>query len=200
MYCVLSQVVGGGPITYIHIVQGGCSPKTSPTKVNDKPRLESGTLSPGQKVLLPPAAVHRGQKPPESGAQQVLPGKLGGNNLNAESVGKLALEMDLYKDMPELVNDVGVADSSDTESTCSSSNSWLDDGDDAKRMINETRRLLLAHQEHAMTLAELVEDFGLQEDPSNISVQGLFQYLNNDAATKKFKVLFFFFKVNCCVR
>jgi len=79
------------------------------------------------------------------------------------------------------------ADSSDTESTCSTS-SWIEEGDEGKRMVNETRRLLLLHQEHAMTLTELVDGFQAQEDPSNISVQTLYRYLSTEAASKKFQV------------
>ena len=83
--------------------------------------------------------------------------------------------------------------SSDTEST-SSSSSWMEEGDEGKRMVNETRRLLLLHQEHAMTLMELVDSFQTQEDPGNISVQILYRYLKTEAASKKFQVCFCVFK------
>lgn len=46
-----------------------------------------------------------------------------------------------------------------------------------KRLFSETRRLLQLHSEHAMTLAELVEKFRENEEPSQPSAEQLYQLL-----------------------
>ena len=124
--------MGAGPVTYVHLVQGGSSPKSSPVKVpTDKSMQERGATPAAQELPIPPKEG-KSQKLQGLGARQSLAGKLGGNISNAESGASamnLALDRELYRDMPELVVDMGVADSSDTESTCSSSSSWLEDGD-----------------------------------------------------------------------
>ena len=46
-----------------------------------------------------------------------------------------------------------------------------------RRLFSETRRLLQLHSEHAMTLAELVEKFRENEEPSQPSAEHLYQLL-----------------------
>ena len=46
-----------------------------------------------------------------------------------------------------------------------------------KRFFSETRRMLQLHHEHAMTLAELVEKFKEEEDPSLPTAEELYQLL-----------------------
>lgn len=61
----------------------------------------------------------------------------------------------------------------------------------AKRLSSETRRLLLCHQEHAMTLTELVESFVAMGDPAKPNPELLYQILMRHGATNaggKFEV------------
>jgi len=53
------------------------------------------------------------------------------------------------------------------------------DEKEAKRLSSETHRLLLCHQEHAMTLSELVECFRVGEDPASPSAEQLLLSLKN---------------------
>ena len=53
----------------------------------------------------------------------------------------------------------------------------LEDGDEGKRLFSETKRMLQLHHEHAMTLAELVERFKKNEDPSLPTAEQLYQLL-----------------------
>ena len=48
---------------------------------------------------------------------------------------------------------------------------------EGKRLFSETRRMLQLHHEHAMTLAELVERFKENEDPSLPTAEQLYQLL-----------------------
>jgi hypothetical protein len=52
-----------------------------------------------------------------------------------------------------------------------------DGGEEGKRLFSETRRMLQLHHEHAMTLAELVERFRRNEDPSLPTAEQLYQLL-----------------------
>ena len=54
------------------------------------------------------------------------------------------------------------------------------DEKEAKRLSSETHRLLLCHQEHAMTLSELVECFRIGEDPASPSAEELYQCLKKN--------------------
>ena len=54
------------------------------------------------------------------------------------------------------------------------------DEKEAKRLSSETHRLLLCHQEHAMTLSELVECFRVGEDPASPSAEELYQCLKKN--------------------
>ena len=51
------------------------------------------------------------------------------------------------------------------------------DEKESRRLCSETQRLLLTHQEHAMTLAELVECFRAGEDPAAPSTEELYECL-----------------------
>lgn len=97
---------------------------------------------------------------------------------------------DIYMDMPELVEDASVA-KSDSGSTCSSNGvESVAQEEEGKRLVNEVRRILLLHPEHAMTLTELLEAFVRQEDPATPTVQSLYRHLETmDGATKKFEVI-----------
>ena len=53
----------------------------------------------------------------------------------------------------------------------------------AKRLSSETRRLLLCHPEHSMTLAELVESFVAMGDPAKPNPQLLYQALMRHGGT-----------------
>ena len=53
----------------------------------------------------------------------------------------------------------------------------LEDSEEGKRLFSETRRMLQLHHEHAMTLAELVERFRRNEDPSLPTADQLYQLL-----------------------
>ena len=53
----------------------------------------------------------------------------------------------------------------------------LEDSDEGKRLFSETRRMLQLHHEHAMTLAELVERFKKNEDPSLPTAEQLYRSL-----------------------
>ena len=53
----------------------------------------------------------------------------------------------------------------------------LEDGEEGKRLFSETRRMLQLHHEHAMTLAELVERFRRNEDPTLPTAEQLYQLL-----------------------
>lgn len=64
-------------------------------------------------------------------------------------------------------------------------------GEEAKRLVSETRRLLLCHQEHAMTLTELVESFAAQGDPAHPTAETLYPVLEV-SKVEKFEVRFFF--------
>lgn len=63
-------------------------------------------------------------------------------------------------------------------------------GEEAKRLVSETRRLLLCHQEHAMTLTELVESFAAQGDPAHPTAETLYPVLEV-SKVDKFEVVFF---------
>ena len=52
-----------------------------------------------------------------------------------------------------------------------------DDEKEGKRLFSETRRMLQLHHEHAMTLAELVERFRENEEPSLPTAEQLYQQL-----------------------
>ena len=52
-----------------------------------------------------------------------------------------------------------------------------DDEKEGKRLFSETRRMLQLHHEHAMTLAELVERFKENEEPSLPTAEQLHQQL-----------------------
>lgn len=53
----------------------------------------------------------------------------------------------------------------------------FEDGEEGKRLFSETRRMLQLHHEHAMTLAELVERFKRNEDPTLPTAEQLYQLL-----------------------
>ena len=54
------------------------------------------------------------------------------------------------------------------------------DEKEAKRLSSETHRLLLCHQEHAMTLSELVECFRVGRDPASPLAEELYQCLKKN--------------------
>ena len=170
--------MGSGPASYVHLEPGSAGP-VSPLKAALDLEEEPGSSPSGQKKKkkasdnLPP---HN-----DSDRSPELLGKFPG----ASSMAAVATPG--FEDQPGGEDEANY--SSDTEST-SSSSSWMEEGDEGKRMVNETRRLLLLHQEHAMTLMELVDSFQTQEDPGNISVQILYRYLKTEAASKKFQVCF----------
>lgn len=49
---------------------------------------------------------------------------------------------------------------------------------DAERLSSETKRLLLGHSEHALTLSELVETFREAKDPAKPSAEMLYESLS----------------------
>ena len=172
-------MLGLDRLCYIYLAQEGKTPNTSPTKaVMGRQAGEA-------------AAVDQ-KKPNEPAANTAQEQQGSGPQASGETLAKMMNGLDLNKEtykggMPELAEDAGVTDFSDTDSTCSN-NSWMEEGDEGKRMVNETRRMLLTHQEHAMTLTELVESFHAQEDPSNITDQTLYRYLDTESAGKKLQV------------
>jgi hypothetical protein len=88
---------------------------------------------------------------------------------------------DLYKGMPMLVKDTE-REKKGLEPPYSSNeppmllSAQLSE-EEARRLSSETRRLLLCHQEHAMTLAELVESFVATGDPAGPNPESLYQAL-----------------------
>lgn len=116
-------------------------------------------------------------------------------------------ENDIYQDMPKLISEPMRKKSLDRPSSSpgklklpASDTAIALHEDEAKRLCSETRRMLLSHQEHAMTLTELVECFVGKGDPTNPTVESLYQTLKNStttsvtggdaAAQKKFEVRF----------
>ena len=53
-----------------------------------------------------------------------------------------------------------------------------------RRLFSETRRLLQINSEHAMTLAELVDKFKENEEPSQLSMEQLYQLLSRFNVTE----------------
>lgn len=68
------------------------------------------------------------------------------------------------------------------------SSSSEDDTTPDERLISEIRRMLLSHQEHAMTLAELVESFLANQDPTHPTAESLYRQLSTHNLTQKFEV------------
>ncbi len=92
---------------------------------------------------------------------------------------------DIYQDMPKLISPScrakkklftdpsGITGDDSTERAMAAP---LSDSE-YKRLCSETRRLLLCHQEHAMTLIELVDSFSASGDPANPTPESLYEVL-----------------------
>lgn len=121
------------------------------------------------------------------------------------STGQLAgkdADSDMYQDMPKLVGVVlKKRHASDSESVPPPSSGEGSPGavireEEARRLCSETRRILLGHQEHAMTLTELAEHFCSEGDPATPTSDSLYGVLKKQsagdggatAATEKFEV------------
>ena len=64
---------------------------------------------------------------------------------------------------------------------------------DAERLSSETKRLLLGHSEHALTLSELVESFRESRDPARPTAEMLYESLSKhntrSAGGQRFEVM-----------
>lgn len=102
-------------------------------------------------------------------------------------------DSDIYQDMPKLI---GVTTKkkpqldSGNNSECSPQGAIREE--EARRLCSETRRILLCHPEHAMTLTELAEHFCSAGDPADPSSDSLYTVLKKqstgDVSEKKFEV------------
>ena len=184
-----SQVSGLGPLCYVQL-----APVTSISKSSEEGREKDGKTAiirgnscPNIATAASPlkaSLVHEGVG--IAGLSAI--GRTGGQELS--QTGGSADHAGMYADMPRLTEDVAVGRS---DSECSSNSSGVDGAsqeDEGKRLVNETRRMLLLHQEHAMTLTELLEGFQRQEEPTNLTIQSLYrQLVGMDGDSKKFEVL-----------
>lgn len=179
-------MTGSGPLCYVQLVQSPKvdNPKPSTSKATpDIPPPSSSSSSPKstKTLAVAPATEPSDEKKKEGG--------------------------DIYQDMPELVTSpskkksqpdtktapvVKTALSSKASPTTSSPGSGSSPqggvgggtgganvirDDEARRLCSETRRILLGHQEHAMTLTELSEHFMSVGDPTSPSSQVLYRVL-----------------------
>lgn len=113
-----------------------------------------------------------------------------------DSAASKNTEIDIYQDMPKLV---GVTVKSKPPSDAAGSSPSAERPpqvaireEEAKRLCSETRRILLCHQEHAMTLTELAEHFCSVGDPTSPTAESLYAVLkkqsSGDASERKFEV------------
>ena len=169
-------MTGTGPTCYLQIVPG--SAKVSPRKpsgVDPKPVSPKGKVAKSTtSESLQTAASSSGDVDPYHGMPELI----------VEPVVRKRLF-----DQLSTSGSSGVQSSSSGESTVSP----LPEAE-AKRLSSETRRLLLSHQEHAMTLTELTEHFIAEGDPATPTAELLYQVLikyggmNNTGDSKKFMV------------
>ena len=104
--------------------------------------------------------------------------------------------IDIYQDMPKLISPVVKKRLFDDPQPNIDVPSASVQEEDGKRLCSETRRLLLCHPEHAMTLTEMAEYFCDVGDPSNPTPQSLLDALNRfngnagdkNSSPKKFEV------------
>lgn len=200
------QVSGMGPTCYVHLAETTKTPKKSKSKssmtevdrgrkegIGERKNVEDNNIT---AATAQPTGIHFHEGASIAGWGDVgvvgTVGQVDGTTGGA-GTGLSSDEASIYMDMPELVEDLAVAKNDDCESTCSTSSSGIDSAaqeDEGKRLMNETRRLLLMHQEHAMTLTELLESFQHQEEPTNLTVQSLYKRLEvlDGDSNKKFQV------------
>lgn len=155
----LFQVTGLGPTCYVQVAQMVTTPRSS-----------LGQAGPG------------------------VPGPAKGSASNSntaviEHEATVGGDTDIYQDKPKLVQEPVKKRLFDPPSSASPPPSVPGAGvstppspvtfreEESKRLSSETRRLLLCHQEHAMTLSELMEHFSAEGDPANPSAESLYQAL-----------------------
>lgn len=166
-------MTGAGPTQYVQLAQEKEEQKKA--KTSPKPQREEPPPSPSPSPLKQP--------PPQGDTVESRPGK------NKTLVAQMPqLEPAILPTPVVVTQGLGEGTRLDEKET--------------QRLCSETNRLLLCHQEHAMTVSELVACFRAADDPAQPSPEELYLCLkkqNNGKKKKTFQVELWVLHVCMCV-
>ena len=149
------QLTGSGPTQYVQLVKHPDAQEQQPKEKapTTQPTAKGGNQQEQESEVQPQTQVEelQGQAPPPAAKKEEKPKVPEPAAAAVESPSKLVKQAKRQLDEKE-----------------------------AKRLSSETHRLLLCHQEHAMTLSELVECFRVGEDPASPSAEELYQCLKKN--------------------
>ena len=179
------QITGSGPTSYVQLVE---YPDSSSSSSSSKPFTSKASpeLAPppppspssSQDVSMSstePVASPKDQQVLASGSSGKNDTNLRNNVTNPMSSPKKTLS-----DEASSPRASSGSDASPTAKSAAARGGVIRE-EEARRLCSETRRILLCHQEHAMTLTELVEQFSTAGDPTHPTPSTLYQALKKQS-------------------